>query len=165
MKIRDRFFRGFTAGVLATVPFAIADHIAVALGLAEIYIHDWVAALVFGYLAGAGPLDELFGVGAGVEGAGGFSAVVADLGNLLWNGVLGIGFVYLLLVIGERYRVLKGLLYALTAWFVFYALSGLFQVAVLLPLAPQTVVTNGVLAAAWGVTMAWLVGYFYIEEA
>lgn len=99
----------------------------------------------------------------GVPGAGGFAAVVADIGNLFWNGVLGIGFVYVLLLIDERYRLLKGLLYGLIAWFSFYAVVGVFQVAVLLPAQPQWVAVTGLLAAMWGLTTAWLVGYFTVE--
>ena len=135
--MRDRFTNGFIAGFLGGVVMSILNLISYSLGIAQILYLDWDSVMIFGYRY-ATPLE----------------AVIGQIGQLFFSAVVGVIFAYLLSVISSRYYLFKGLIFGLLVWFGSYAITLLYKVTPLIPIKPDTVMSNIVTSSVYGLVLA-----------
>ncbi len=136
--MNDRFLNGFIAGFLGGIAMSILNLISFyALNITEMLYLDWASVMIFGYRF-ATPLE----------------AVIGQAGQLIFSGLTGILFAFLLSLVSSRYYLFKGWLYGLTVWFGSYALTTIFKVTPLIPVKPDTVMSNMVTASVYGLVLA-----------
>ncbi|EEG77327.1 hypothetical protein [Dethiobacter alkaliphilus] len=134
----DRFFRGFTAGIVGGVAMNLWSLIAVfVLNLEILRFVDWASILLFGDL----PANH-------AEGA------VALFIQLLWVGFLGSIFAFLIPQVTSRGYLIKGALFGVVSGFFIYAIPILFQVPILREHTLATVLSNITGGIIWGLTLA-----------
>ncbi|NLN16017.1 MAG: hypothetical protein GX182_01700 [Firmicutes bacterium] len=137
MVIRERFTRGFVAGTIAGAVSSLADYLSHLLGIVELPYVEWAAVLLYGH--------RLRNIG---------EAIIAQLGQLFFSGLLGVGFAYLLRAIDtEDYRF-KGAVYGITVWFSAHVIAKLFRVTELIPVGPDTLLSDLVTAGIFGLVLA-----------
>lgn len=107
------------------------------LGVAEMLYLDWAAVLIFGYR-----FSTLL------------EAIIAQVGQFFFAGIMGILFAFLLPYINSRYYLFKGWVYGLVVWFGAYAVTTVFKVTPLMPIKPDTVMSNMITASVYGLVLA-----------
>ncbi|MDW7651373.1 MAG: hypothetical protein SCM57_08585 [Bacillota bacterium] len=107
------------------------------LNLEIIRFIDWSAMVLYG------DLPRSFAEG-----------VVALFMHLLWTGLLGIVFAYLIPQITSRGYLLKGVVYGVLVGFITYAIPTLFQLPILKENSLTTVLSNITGGTIWGLTLA-----------
>ncbi len=135
----DRFTRGFVAGVLGGIIMNLWS-LAIVISILNweiIRFIDWSAIIIFGDL----PRNHL-------EGIFGFSM------HLVFTGLLGIIFAFLIPHITSRAYLFKGIVYGLIANFISYAIPGLFQKPVITEHSLATVTSNLIGAILFGIVLA-----------
>ncbi|MEW6660777.1 MAG: hypothetical protein ACOY9Y_07750 [Bacillota bacterium] len=137
MNIRDRFTRGFLAGLAAGIVMNIFSFISFALNWVEIRFLDWAGVLIFGR-----------------QPVGALEIAVSLAGQLFFTSLLGVFFAYLISMTTSRGYILKGLVYGLAVWFASYAISILFRVPTLVRFRLDTVTSNIVGALLFGLVLA-----------
>jgi hypothetical protein len=135
--MKDRFTDGFIAGFLGGVAMSILNLISYFLGIAQILYLDWASVMIFGYRYST--LLE---------------ALIGQLGQLFFTATLGVIFAYILPVISSRYYLFKGWVFGLLVWFGSYAITLLYKVTPLIPIKPDTVISNVVTASVYGLVLA-----------
>ncbi|MCW3489902.1 DUF6789 family protein [Dethiobacter alkaliphilus] len=137
--MNDRFVNGFLAGLIGGVVMTVLNLISFyVLGLAQILYLDWASVLIFGY-----------------RFATTLEAVIGQIGQLFFAGVVGVLFAYLLAATTSRYYLIKGWVYGLVVWFGSYAITLLYDITPLNPIKPDTVISNMVTASVYGLVLAW----------
>jgi len=139
MMERDRLTRGFYAGLGATVLQNGWSFLAYALGLTTLRMADWAAIVILGRSGPFTTAETMLGLS----------------GHLIWGGLLGIVFVYLIPYVKHRHLTLKGLLYGWSIWFFIYGLTLLFKVEPTLNLPLMTPISDFVGATIYGLVIAW----------
>jgi hypothetical protein len=135
--MKDRFTNGFIAGLLGGVVMSIMDLVLYYLGVVQILFLDWASVLIFGY-----------------RFATLLEAVIGQLGQLFFSAVAGVLFAFLLPLTSSRYYLFKGWVYGLVVWFGTYSITLLFEVTPLIPIKPDTVISNIVMASVYGFVLA-----------
>ncbi len=134
----DRFFRGLVAGITGGVAMNLWSAFAVnILKLKIIRFIDWAAVILYGDL----PRTHIEGF-------------YAMLIQLLWVGLLGIFFAYLIRFSTSRGYLIKGAYYGIITGLVIYAVPTLLQVPYLSKHSLSTVLSNHVGGLIWGLIMA-----------
>lgn len=134
----DRFFRGFTAGVVGGIAMNLWTLFAITvLNWEIIRFIDWAGIIIFG------DLPRSF-----IEG------LFALLMHLLWVGVLGIGFAFLIPQVTSQGYLLKGMIYGVVLGFFIYAIPTLLQTPILKETSLATVFSNHTGGAIWGLVMS-----------
>lgn len=134
----DRFFRGFTAGVAGGIVMNLWTIFATTvLNWEIIRFIDWAGIIVFGDL----PRSHAEGL-------------ISLFLQLVWVGVLGIIFAYLIPLVTSQAYLLKGLIYGIVIGFIIYAVPTLFQLPYIGKHSLATVVSNHTGGAIWGLVMA-----------
>jgi len=134
---QDRLTRGFYAGVGAGVLQNIWSFLAFALGLTTLRMADWSAIVIFGK---GGP----FSTG---------ELLLGLTGHIIWCGLLGVIFVYLIPYINHQHFTLKGLLFGWVTWFFIYGLTLLFKVQPTLGLPLKTPLSDLIGATIYGLVL------------
>lgn len=137
---RDRFTRGFYAGIGAGILQNLWSFSAFALGLTTLRMADWSAIVI---LSKSGPFS-----------AGEIWLGVA--GHIIWCGLLGIIFAYLIPYLNHRHLTLKGLLFGLVTWFFIYGVSLLFKIEPTYNLPLKTALTDLVGATIYGLVLVFI---------
>ena len=134
----DRFFRGLIAGIVGGVAMNIWSLFAVyALNLEIIRFIDWAGILLFGNL----PRSHIEGL-------------VSLFMHILWTGLLGIIFAFLIPQITSRGYLIKGAVFGVLAGFIIYAIPTLLQMPILREHSLATVLSNMTGGLIWGLTLA-----------
>lgn len=134
--MRDRFTRGFIAGIIAAIiPFGI-HFIAFGLKLTTLRYADWLGLFIFGH----------FPVGSG-------ELIFTIIVQTCLLGGLGIGFAYLIPLFSSQNYWLKGLVYGATIWFFTYFITFLFKIPELIIIPLKTATTNLIGGCLWGVSL------------
>jgi len=134
---QDRLTRGFYAGVGAGVLQNIWSFLAFALGLTTLRMADWSAIVIFG---------------KGVPFTAG-ELLLGLTGHIIWCGLLGVIFVYLIPLINHRHFTLKGLLFGWVVWFFIYGLTLLFKVQPTLNFPLKTPLSDLIGATIYGLVL------------
>ncbi len=135
--IQDRFTRGFLAGVFAGVIMAVLDYIAFSLDLLDLMFIHWASVMLLGY-----------GFRTFWEGA------ISQGGHLIFSGILGIIFAYILLGINDDNHLLKGWVFGMFVWFSAHAIIKLFSVEALMPIRISSLVSDAITASIYGLVLA-----------
>ena len=77
------------------------------------------------------------------------------LGQLIFTGVLGIVFAFLLPAFSSRLYLFKEWLFGVASWFVIYAINHLYRVEGTFPILLKTAFSNVVGASIFGLVVAW----------
>ena len=137
LDLRDRLARGFVAGLIAGVAMNVLSHIFFNLGWAELRFLDWAGVMIYGYR------PETFS-----------EAAFAQLAQLIFVGVLGVIFAYLIPLLTSRNYHLRGWLFSSLIWFSLYGITLLFDVKTTIPLNVGTAVSDLIGASVYGLTLA-----------
>lgn len=134
----DRFFRGLTAGIIGAIAMNLWSLFAVfILGWEVVKFLDWAGIILYGEL----PRSH-------VEGT------LALLMQILWSGLLGVGFAYLIPYIKSEGYLIKGAFYGVIVGFIMYAIPTVLQMPVLGNLGFLTVLSNHIGGLIWGLVTA-----------
>ena len=140
----DRFHRGLVAGIVAGLAMNLWTLLPLfILNWEVLRFIDWAGIVIFGDL----PRSHLQGL---------FALVM----QLLWTGLLGVGFAYLIPQVTSRGYLIKAAFYGIIVGFVTYAIPTLFQMPFLAQHSFATVISNHIGGLIWGVvmglTLRWL---------
>jgi len=138
LTINDRLTQGFISGLLAGVLLNLIDYISLSLNIVEITYLDWAGTILFGYQPNT--LNE---------------HILALLAQILFSGILGIIFAYIIPFVTSKNILLKGLLYALSSWFFIYAIAVLFKVQGLVTFRADTVISDIFTVSIFGISLAY----------
>ncbi len=134
----DRFTRGLLAGIIGGIAMNLWNLFErIVLQWEFIRFIDWAGIIVFGDL----PRSHLQGI---------FSLAM----HLIWTGLLGVIFAFLIPHITSRAYLLKGLFYGIIVGFITFTIPTLFQMPFLAEHSFTTVFSNTVGGIIWGLTMA-----------
>lgn len=146
--MNDRFMNGFTAGVLAGMTASLVDLILVSwLKFGSIRFLDFSGVFIYG----GKPLNLP-------------EALFAQFGELVWDGFIGILFVYFITDIRSRYLLIKGAVYGLIVWFITYALVILYRVPAFKKIALESAMENAFVSMLYGFVLATAVLYLQRRE-
>jgi hypothetical protein len=82
--------------------------------------------------------------------------------DVMVSGTLGILFAYLVLLIGSKYLIFKGLFYSGAVWYLYYpTITVVFMKATSINV--QTAFINGLLAGLFGIVLAKAFGWLQTE--
>ena len=136
--MRDRFYYGFLAGVIAGIPMVLFNLFSYyVLHLASIRYLDWMSVLMYGNF----PLNE-------------FDSVLAQILHFGFLGVLGILFAYFIPLVTSRHYLFKGWLYSMCVLTFTYSLMVLYKVPRLVIIEPYTVFSNLISSSIFGLILA-----------
>ncbi|MFZ5943146.1 MAG: hypothetical protein ACOYVD_03480 [Bacillota bacterium] len=139
--IDDRFTKGFITGIMAGLvetPFGLISYM---LDFGKLRFLDFAAIMIYGYK------PENF-----------WEALFAQIGYIMFSSLLGIVFVYLLLLITSANIFLKSWFFAVAVWFFSYAVTLLFQVPELKEITFSSTISNYMSASIWGLALAYFAG-------
>lgn len=135
----DRFYRGLFAGVGAGIPMNLWSIIAHSAGFGRLRYLDWAGVIIYG--APPQTLAEM---------------AYAQLIQLIWVGLLGVLFAYLVPVISAQGLLGKGMFFAMVSGLFIYAVPVLLQVPQLSTLDFATVLNNHIGGLIWAVVLVWI---------
>ena len=134
----DRFFRGLIAGITGGIAMNIWTLIAVFIfNWPIVRFVDWASIIIYGDF----PRSHAEGI-------------FALMMHLLWTGVLGIIFAYLIPQITSYGYLLKGAIFGVVLGFLIYAIPTLLQTPLLAEHSFITVLSNHTGGLIWGLTLA-----------
>ncbi|MDI6710949.1 MAG: hypothetical protein QMC81_02650 [Thermoanaerobacterales bacterium] len=137
MVIQDRSTRGFIAGVAGGVAMNIVANISFYINWGELRFLDWAAVIIFG------SRTNVF-----------WEAAFAQVAQILFVGLLGIVFAYLIPAVTSRNCLLKGWLFGAAVWFGLYGVILLFKVNRLVGIDLATAASDFVGASVYGLVLA-----------
>jgi len=136
--MQDKLTRGFFAGILGGLAANIWSLFSGAIGFTKLRFVDWSSIIIFAH-------TPPFTLG---ETAWAFFA------QLLYTGILGILFVYLISKATTRNLLFKGWIFGEAIWFFTYALTTLFKVEGTIPIALTTAISDFISASLFGLVQA-----------
>lgn len=139
MILKDRLVAGFLAGVAGGIVMNIYVQIAWLLNATQVRYLDWAAFLLYGH--------QPLGIG---------DAFFAQLVQIVFTGILGILFAYLIPVITSRYYLFRGFIFGLSVWFLIYSFTLLYGLHGIVPLEALTVAIDFVGAGIYGSVLAYI---------
>lgn len=135
--MKDRFMNGVVAGILAGVVSALTDYLVVnGLRIGSVRFVDFAGVFIYG--------ERPHGL---------HEVIFAQIGALLFHGLLGAIFSYLLVHITSKYYLIKSILYGLLIWFAIYAIVTLFRVPFLVNTPFNAAVKDTVIAGLFGLVL------------
>lgn len=133
----DRFFRGLIAGMLGGVAMNLWTLVALyVLNWEIIRFVDWAGIILFGDL----PRSHLQGL-------------FALWMQILWSGLLGVGFAFLIPQVTSQGYLIKSAFYGVIVGFFSYAIPTLLQVPILAEHSFATVFSNHTGGLIWGLVL------------
>lgn len=142
-KMNDRFIRGFVAGLIAGIAMNVLNYtLFYLLNFTSLRLLDYAGIALFGHKA-----TNLL------------EAVLGQLGQLFFSGILGVVFAYLVTEINSGYLLLKGLTFSLVVWFSVFTIGLLFKVPHLIQPPVKTVISNLLGAAVYGLSLPLILNW------
>lgn len=137
--IKDRFTNGVISGIVASIIQNLLGFISYyLLHFAQARYLDFSSEMLFGHF------PENF-----------IETIFAQLGQIIFDGFLGIIFAMLVPLIQKENFLFKGWYFGATSWFLIFSLGILFKVPSLHHPAWQTVVSHFFSASAYGIVLAF----------
>lgn len=137
MKVEDRFTRGFTAGLISSAPAFLFNQGAFYVRFSSLRWTDFMGIFIYGKKPVLF-LEHLFAV------------IVV----LLFLGLLGGIFAYLILKISSDSHLLKGWIFGLIVWFGTFSITSLANRPEISTVSVNTAFSNFLGASIWGAAMA-----------
>lgn len=136
----DRFQRGLVSGILSGIVMNIIDlfnyHV---LHLTTFRMLDWASVMIYGHRPNSLP-----------------EAVYALMTQLMWTGVLGVIFSFILIKVHSEGDVVKGATYGFITGFLIFAVAIAFRMPHLSQIPFKTSLSNGVEGIIWGMLLAYI---------
>lgn len=136
--MRDKFTRGFIAGVTSGLVANIASLLFGLLGLTTLRFADWTAIIVLGQTPPFSTAEILFALAV----------------NIGFTGILGIVFIYLVPLIKITNLLFKGWLFSTFIWFFIYVVASLFKVEGTMSIPLTTALANVATTSIYGLVLA-----------
>lgn len=136
--MRDRFTRGFIAGIGAGILLDIISYISFVLNLNTLPFYYWAGFITFSH-------TPPFEIG---------EALWAIVSHLIFSGGLGIIFAYLLPKVTSENLLFKGWTFGVFAWFIIYAITFLLKAEGIVTIPLRTAISNFVEASIFGIVLA-----------
>ena len=137
--IKDRFTNGVISGTIASIIQNLLTFISYyLLHFAKIRYLDYASEMLYGHF----PKNFI-------------ETVFAQMGQILFDGFLGIIFAMVVPLIKKENFLFKGWYYGATSWFLIFSLGILFKIPSLHHPAWQTVVSNFFSASVYGLVLAF----------
>lgn len=143
MTINDRLTQGFISGLLAGIILNITDFISYFLNIVEITYLDWAGTILFGY-----------------QPESVYEYILSLVAQILFSGILGILFAYIIPFIKSKNIFFKGLLFGLSVWFLIYAAGVVFDIQGLVIMHPDTVFSDIITVSIYGISLAYFFNRF-----
>ncbi|MEW6458259.1 MAG: hypothetical protein AB1441_04190 [Bacillota bacterium] len=140
--MNDRLTIGFFAGLTGGVLMNVINLASYYLGIAELRYLDWAAIVIYG----TRPVNLA-------------EAVFALVSQVVFVGMLGVVFAYLITVITSTNILLRGWLFGIAIWFSLYGITLLFHVQETIPVRLDTALTDFVGASVYGLVLALTLGW------
>ncbi|HBF38697.1 MAG TPA: hypothetical protein DDW50_15440 [Firmicutes bacterium] len=141
--LKDRFTRGFLAGVIAGIPVVAFSWVAASLKWTTLRWSDFAAILIYGHKS-ANLGEEIFSV----------------VGVFVFCGVLGIICAFIIPKISSSNYLLKSWVFSIAVWFAAFVLTLFYKVPGLLIIPLKTVVSNFAEATIWGFMLGYCLKWF-----
>jgi len=141
-QLRDRFTRGFLAGIIAAVPSLLFALIAFWLNWTTLRWATFAAILIYGRRS-LNLAEEVF----------------STLAVFMLCGIFGIIFVFLIPKLTSVNLLLKSWVFGVTIWFLAFVATLLFKVPGLLIIPFKTVVINLIQATIWGLLLGYCLSW------
>ncbi len=137
----DKFYRGFTAGVLAAIALnAWSLFSFYVIQLTDLRMLDWAGIAIFGSIPQTG-----------------FQVVSSLLMQLIWSGFRGILFSYLFPDVKSQGYIGKAVIFSVIVAFFENIIVTLYKVPNLTELTSGTVLSSNIGAILWGILLGFLV--------
>jgi len=143
MDLRDRFTRGLIGGIVGGIVMNIFNLFSYYLGIAELRYIDWAAVVIYG----TKPENMI-------------ETVFALVGQIIFAGVLGIIFAYLIIFVSSTNYLLKGAVFGAVIWFLLYGISLLYKIESTIPLHFDTAASDLVGSIIFGVILSKILHWF-----
>ena len=137
--MKDRFTRGFLAGILAGVPTFFFNIGAFYFNLSTLRWADFMGL----YVMGRKPI----GLG---------ETLFTIIAVYIFLSFLGIIFAYLIPKISSYNYLLKGWVFGVSIWFIAYAVTMLYKVPELAFIPLKTVVSSFIGGSIWGISLSYI---------
>ena len=138
MTIKDRLTRGFVSGIVAGIVQDSLDYTANLANISKVKYLDWVGIILFG--SKPNNLGE---------------TLLALGGEIIFSGVSGIIFAYLIIRITNKNIIFKGWLFGVTIWFTTYVIMTLFKVRGLEAMDFSTAASDLFTSSLYGILLAY----------
>ncbi len=140
----DRTYRGIIAGVIGGLSMQAWDLFSYyVLKFGSFRYLDWAGMMIYGE-----PPQNFY------------ETIMSFTMQIIWAGLLGVFFAFLIPKLTSRGYLLKGIFYSLIAFFIIYAIPVLYQVPHLYKTGPNTQFSHFIGAiifgAATAITLRWL---------
>ena len=132
--MKDRFTRGLLAGIIAAIFILFLSLGLYLLNQSKLLWVDVASVLIYGSKSTS--LAE---------------RVFAEMGVLLFSGLMGITYAYIITNINSNNHLLKGFIYGEVIWFGTFAITLLFNVAEFRNIALISSILNFIKAGTWGI--------------
>jgi hypothetical protein len=140
--IKDRIYYGFLAGLSASIFRFIygwgITFILLPFGYKITRWHDFSGVLLYGFI----PILW-------------YEIAIAEIAVIMIEGVLGIGFAYLIKYTTSSHYVFKAWLYSMAFWFSSFAITSLFQSPGLQVISGISTLVNAISASIYGLALAF----------
>lgn len=134
--MRDRTLYGFYAGIIAGITQTIFNLISYYLNFAQIRYLDWMSVIIFGDM----PIDSL-------------QTITALFSRIIFSGILGIVFAYVIKHLNDEHYLFKGWIYAIVVMGILYGLTSLLQVPQLTYSHTYSVISNFLTSSIFGLVL------------
>jgi len=139
-EMKDRFTRGFMAGVIAGLISAVWNLGSYYFNMSTLRFLDFAAILTYGRRT-----------------RNAWEAIFSWAATVFFYGLLGIIFVYLITLVTSENLFFKGSIYGITSWFTIYAITYLFKVPELSQISFLTTLSNFIGSVIYGVVLGYAV--------
>ena len=142
ISIKDRIYFGFIAGLGASIFELIygwtISFVLLPFGYEITRWHDFAGVLLFGFK----PILW-------------YETAIAEVTVIMLEGVLGIGFAYIIKYTTSSHYIFKAWLYSMAFWFIAFAITSLFQAPGLQVISGVSTFINALGASIYGVALAF----------
>ncbi len=138
MNLGDRLTRGFVAGMIAAIVTNIYGFIAYAFKLSTLRYPDWLGIIMFNH---APPFNS-------------FQMIWAILVHLIFGGITGTIFVYLIPQVTSKNLLFKGWLFGTSVFLIIYSLDLVLQLEGLENMPIKTTLSDFIGASIYGLVLA-----------
>jgi hypothetical protein len=148
--MRDRFTRGFTAGIIGGIVANLVNYILGVTGVTDLTYLAWTSVVIYDHVPPFTLPETTFAV----------------VGQLIFTGGLGVVFAYLFPVITSSNLVFKGTLLGMFLWFLIDGITTLFKIEGTYPTSLSTAMSDYFSAALYGLTLVQALAKLeYLAEA
>ncbi|WP_408956262.1 hypothetical protein [Natroniella sp. ANB-PHB2] len=140
--MKDRFTRGFIAGIIAGIAPFIINFGAQMLNLSTLVWSDFMG---------------LFLLGNKPEGV--LPMVFAVISQFILVGLMGVLFAFLITLFSSENYLLKSWLFGITIWFSAYFLTFLFRLPGIKEIPIKTAITHAIGSSLWGITIGLILNW------